>query len=98
MVGLEFTYNDGEKESYDPVYLEFGLYENAFEYVVNGDYIIIKDKVKSFRIYDLCDECGYELHDDESKCHNWGCINNLDIDNQDYFKVKFRNMKLKKLL
>ena len=98
MVGLAFTYNDGEIDYFDPVDLDYGLHQNDFEYIVNGVYIIDKEKVNSLRIYDLCDECGYEVSNIGKNCSKWGCINNLDKDNQECFKVEFRNKKISKLL
>jgi hypothetical protein len=87
MNGIEFTYKTGEKESYDPInipddFLE--LPENITFTLSNGEsYIVEKKIIESFRIYECCDLCGHELYEDEFKCHNWGCRNNLDTDNQE---------------
>ena len=87
MNGIEFTYKTGEKESYDPINITYDfleLPENITFTLSNGDrYIVEKRIIESFRIYDCCDLCGHELYEDEIKCHNWGCSNNLDVDNQE---------------
>jgi hypothetical protein len=64
MVGIEFTYNNGIKDCYDPVDLEKDWYESNDEYIVQvnaNTYRVPKKLVKSIRHYELCPNCGYEL-------------------------------------
>ena len=88
MDGIEFTYKDGERESYNPINYPSDFREtpdNIIFDLLNGDrYIVEKEIIESFRIYKCCDLCGHELYEDEFKCHNWGCTNNLDKDNQEF--------------
>lgn len=86
MNGIEFTYKDGEKESYDPMNMPndfIDTVDNVIFTLSNNDrYVVDKKIIESYRIYEVCDLCGHELYEDEFKCHNWGCKNNMDIDNQ----------------
>lgn len=90
MNGIEFTYKDGSKESYDPIDMSVDFNQNQKEYILNmaNEYIINKNDVQSYRIYDLCELCGHELYDTEIRCHTWGCKNNLDVDNQEQLKAR----------
>lgn len=71
MVGVEFTFKDGTKESYDPLEID-GLTQTEHHYHVEAtyNYEIEKSTVLDYRFYELC-ECGYELYNDE--CNNYGC-------------------------
>ena len=68
MIGIEFTYNNGVRDWYDPVNLDKDWYESADEYIVQvgaNTYRIQKKYVKSIRHYDLCNNCGWEIKDSE---------------------------------
>lgn len=75
--GLRFTLTDGSRDDYDPVNIDNGLIETESEYrFYNGycHYAVNKSDILRLDFYDLCEECGYELHGDG--CRNYSCKNN----------------------
>ena len=71
--GVEFTYNDGSKDWYDPVDVDEGFAAAGGDYLITvggTTYAIERNIVKSLRYYDLCPECGRELRD--GKCNRCG--------------------------
>ena len=94
MIGIEFTYKDGSVGSYDPLNYPQDFVETDTEYILNmhTQYRIQKSDVETIRHYELCSICGFEIYDDEFQCHEWGCENNLDRDNQLYFNFTNRNI------
>jgi len=71
MIGIEFTFNDGTKDNYDPINFPDDFEETNKEYILHMvyDYVIEKSIVKSIRHYELCPICGHELYEDG--CHNY---------------------------
>lgn len=72
--GIEFTMKNGEKENYDPINMEIDFKETETHYIMNIAYTYEVDKteVESYRIYDLCKQCGREVEPNSDKCGN--CI------------------------
>ncbi len=66
--GIQFYYKDGTTEWYDPIsdYVETET-EYTF-YVLGYSYNISKEKVKDYRVYNLCEKCGHEDYEVE------GCV------------------------
>lgn len=66
MIGLEFTYNDGTKDHYDPIDYDKDFEELDNEYVLHMTYTynICKNNVTNIRKYQLCSICNYELKSD----------------------------------
>ncbi len=63
--GLEITYLDNTSESFDPIQ---DFLETDFEYCfwVGGyTWNIPKDSVLNVRWYELCNDCGFELFEDD---------------------------------
>lgn len=59
--GIEFTLKDGTKDYYDPI-VDFTENETEYSlYVMGSEYTLSKDDVVSYRFFDCCDKCGYEL-------------------------------------
>lgn len=77
MIGIEITFVDGSRNSYDPLRDKEDFVETENEYIVKAvyDYPLRKEDVVSWRFYDVCELCGYELHE-EKGCCNYGCKNN----------------------
>ena len=76
MIGIEFTYNNGVRDWYDPVDSDKGFIELGDEYIVEvnaNTYKIAKVNVKNIRKYELCSKCGYELS--ATRCNHCGYLN-----------------------
>lgn len=68
MIGIEFTYKDKTKESFDPV-TDFKFNGDDINFYVGGyNYNIHIHDIESYREYELCEKCGYEIYEDG--CHN----------------------------
>jgi len=63
MIGIEFTYKNGDKESYDPINYPDDFEETETYYILNMayKYEILKDCVESMRHYNLCENCEFEI-------------------------------------
>ena len=64
-VGIEFTMQDGSKENFDPLNYENDFEERETDYyfqLSNGHfYSVVKEDVNNYRLYNLCEKCGYEI-------------------------------------
>lgn len=67
--GIKFKMKDGSTDYYDPLKKDdFQETSDAFVLGMNYLYEIPKSEVESFKWYDICDDCGYELF--EEGCRN----------------------------
>lgn len=63
MKGIEFTFNNGKKDWYDPVDPETDVAAAADVYLITvgaTTYEIVRSDVRELRYYDLCPNCGRE--------------------------------------
>ena len=69
MIGIEFTFNDGTKDWYDPINYPDDFEETENEYLLHMSYLYKIDKLKVVKIrhYNLCEICGRETY--ESGCY-----------------------------